>query len=74
MVTRRNWGIKNLSPEDEAEYMSELMLKRHTAEMLKCMDDPYYFYTTYCQLNENSAVGILSKEEFNLVFKKVEDD
>jgi hypothetical protein len=67
MIKRRNWEPKKLSPRDEADYMSELMLKEHTAEMLKCMDDPYYFFTTYCTIDNESST--LTREKFEAMVK-----
>ncbi len=38
-------------------------------EMDKCIESPYYFYTTYFMVDGKKATTFLSEEEFNKSFK-----
>lgn len=37
-------------------------------EMQKCIDDPYYFFTTYCTVNGEKAGMRYTREEFESLF------
>lgn len=38
-------------------------------EIQKCLNSPYYFFTTYCIINNKKAKTIFTEEEFNRIFK-----
>jgi hypothetical protein len=42
-------------------------------EFQKCVDSPYYFFTTYFKVNGQPAKTIYSEEEFNKIFKQMSE-
>lgn len=56
--------------------MKDISDKIHS-EFKKCMDSPYYFATNYLKVNTVQGIKpyetVLSEEEFNKVFKEIED-
>jgi len=45
-------------------------MKDWKEEMQKCLDSPYYFYTNYCKVNNESATTRYNEEEFNALIKQ----
>lgn len=43
--------------------------KNWDEEKKKCIESPYYFYTTYCLVNGKPATTRLTEKEFNEQFK-----
>lgn len=37
-------------------------------EIVKCIDNPYYFYSNYITVNNESSTTILSEEDFNKLY------
>lgn len=40
-------------------------------ELQKCIDSPYYFFTTYFRIDGELTHTFLSEEEFNFIFKRI---
>lgn len=39
-------------------------------ELQKCIDSPYYFFTTYLRVNGELIHTYLTEQEFNLIYKQ----
>jgi hypothetical protein len=51
----------------EAKKMIE---EQKLAELQKCVESPYYFFTNHIRINGELVHTFLTEEEFNLIFKQ----
>ena len=42
-------------------------------ELQKCKENPYYFFTKYCKVNNNDFKTLLTEEQFNKKFFELQN-
>lgn len=47
------------------------MSKNKLEEIQKCINSPYYFFTTYCVIDGKNAKTVFTEDEFNRIFRSL---